>query len=376
MPEVNPQLRRGLIALSALLLFVGVIGIAVVGDAEDKGDIFAGPAADTSTTTDNGGFGAGGAGGDSSGVTFATPSTASAPATTAKPRTTGTTGAPPATTPATTDPGPAKAPALGTYKYSMTITDDEGTRTSEHDAKVEAGQDSPGVTRRVTTRKDESSTLKTTEAWAANGVNQERIHISTSSGGQNAEFDCDWQPDVLVYAQPLSVGAKWTVDSSCETTAGGQPVKLREQGERRVTGRATTTVGGTQVNVWIIETSGKLTVTSGASVLRTDEVEAVSHFEPTRGVEVYDKTTTKSAASAAQATPPLSVACSASRPPKAACRRAAIRAASSTATRRRRRRWFLRSARACRRSSRPCPAARPSRARRRCLRPRRTAGGR
>jgi len=291
MPEANPQLRRGLIALSALLLFVGVIGVAVVSGEETKNAIVAGGGGPTTTAL----AGDGGVGGTSGTVATTAPgagtkATSKPPATTAKPKSTGTTAAPPATTPATSDPGPTRPPALGSYRYSVAITDANGTRNREDKVTVEAGQDSPGVTRRVTSRQDENATLKTTEAWAADGVRQERIFIS--SGG--ADIDCDWQPDVLVYAQPLSVGVKWTVDSSCETSAQGQPVKLREEGERRVTGRAKTSVGGTQIAVWVIETTGKLTVSSGASVLRTDEITSVGHFEPTRGIEVYDKTSTKS----------------------------------------------------------------------------------
>jgi len=306
MPEVDPQLRRGLIALSAVLLFIGVVGVAVSGGDNNNSDTVASQGGPTTTLS--------GGGGDPDGSSEAsitiptvgpsgpttTPKappttsrkgTSATPATTAKPKCPPA-GAPGPSTPASSDPGPTRPPALGAYCYSVAITDASGTRNSEHVAKVEAGQDSQGVTRRVTTRQDEQATLKTTEAWAADGVRQERIVIS--SGG--FDIDCDWQPDVLVYAQPLSVGAKWVVDSSCQTTTQGPsgPVSLREQGERRVTGRATTSVGGTQIVVWVIETNGKLTVSSGVSVLRTDDVTAVSHFEPTRGLEVYDKVTTVS----------------------------------------------------------------------------------
>jgi len=295
MPEITPQLRRGLIALAAVLLFAGAVGAAMVANDSDDGDIVAGP--DSSTTL------AGGADTTNPDAPSGSPTTtgessATAPATTAKAKGSATTAGPPATRPASADPGPARPPALGSYRYATVDTDADGTRTAERIERIEAGESGGGVTRRVTNREEDGATLRYTQAWAGDGVRQERLFVKSSQGGQSAEFDCDWQPDLLVYAQPLSIGTKWTADSSCETTAktpqGEVPVKLRVQGERRVVGRANTTVGGTQVLVWIIEETRTDTLSSGAQTVRTDNSTGVTHFEPTRGLDVYEKSNTKS----------------------------------------------------------------------------------
>lgn len=297
MPDLTPQLRRGLVALAAVLVFVGAVGAATIAKDDDKPDVVAGPGASTTLAEGSPGEAGGGSGSTLPGTEANGPGRG-APTTAGKGKSTAPTAGPPATAPVTADPGPAKAPAVGNYRFSVTDTDHEGTNTSERVDKVEAGDGSDGVTRRVTTREEEEATLRFTGSWAADGVRQERLFVTGSQGGQSAEFDCDWQPDVLVYAQPLSVGTKWTVDSSCETTAqtpqGPVPVKVRVQGERRVVDRAATTIGGTRVVVWVVEMTRTDTVTSGAQTIRTDKVTGLTHFEPTRGLDVYDKTSTVS----------------------------------------------------------------------------------
>ncbi|HVE93701.1 MAG TPA: hypothetical protein VNB24_02185 [Acidimicrobiales bacterium] len=283
MPEISPQLRRGLVALAAVLLFAGAVGAAMLANNDDKPDIVAGPGA--STTLVDGVDTTSVLTPDGSSATTVAPS-GRGTVTTSKPKTPVTTAAPPATAPASADPGPAKPTPLGQYRYAMTYTDSEGTKKGEQVVNVESGPSGGGVTRRVVTRPVEGRTTKSTDAWSSDSLKQERVEITI--GAQSIE--CDWQPDVLLAPLPLSTGAVWTADSSC-TVANGAKLELHH--DSKVTGRAATTVGGQQVNVWVIETKLRLKIATPFGN-ETEESDVITHFDPTRGIDVFESAKNRS----------------------------------------------------------------------------------
>lgn len=79
-------------------------------------------------------------------------------------------------------------------------------------------------------------------------------------GGQDFEMSCDWEPDMKELGFPLRRGAEWKWDSTCESKSDDFDMKQRNQGNARVTGTQTATVGGREVAVFVIQ---RRTVTDG-----------------------------------------------------------------------------------------------------------------
>lgn len=300
MPELTPPLQRVLSVVTALLLLVGMIGAFATQNDDNASDIATGPGAST-TTTDAAGFGDGGSGGGDGGGTggpggslVTTTTKPGGPTTTAKrgtaatsPPTTvkGCSSSPAGAAAATADPGAPKAPTPGTYVYESTTTGDYASPCSRSNTKIAAGADGAGVVRRQTTSENPGGSLTSHEAWSADAMRQERLVFTGGFG----TFECDWNPDPVVLSFPLAVGKTWSADSSCDTSVQGLPLHIRAQGTGKVTGRTSVVVDGTRVNVWVIESTIKVT-TTGAGNTTQDQV-GTSYFEPTRGIEVYSKDT-------------------------------------------------------------------------------------
>lgn len=222
-----------------------------------------------------------------------TASTPGAPTTTPPPDTAGSTdgGQVGAAAPGgdNTSAAPARptVPQSGVYTFQRTTTDDEGTRTENHDVTVErlGGDDHTGRVR--VTMESEQGKLTNDTSVSGTGMLVERSIISSPLG----EIDCDWEPDWHVYGT-LAEGSTWTVDTACHDTAAGLEVDVAITGSGAVVGTEEIDVAGARLTAWVFETT---TVTefrvSSPSVNGTQRSESTSRtwFDPARGMQVRDE---------------------------------------------------------------------------------------
>ena len=273
----RPELVRALMAAAALVFTVGLIGAFTV----DADETQVAASRDSSTTSS----------------TVATEETTTS---TLPEGTTATTGASTATTAGTTrttaasatvrDPGPAQPPVKGTYVYTFTNSADPSLNGS-NERKVEELPPENGSPRRKTTAKDSAgNTLVQDEKWSNDGIRATASHI-TSSG---TTIDCEWQPPLLEFALPLSVGKSWKSDSTCKTMVAGTQVTIHRVTDSKVTGKAVDKVGDTEVATWVIESTGTTTVRSAFYNEDTKE-KVTSHYAAPRGLMTSEKGETESA---------------------------------------------------------------------------------
>ncbi len=277
-----------LLAASVLLALVGIGGVAsgaADSDSAEDGRIARRATttteASTRTTLDG-----------SSATTAGPVTTVKSTVTAKKPATTTTaSGGAPSTcssTPASVDPGAQQPPAIGTYTY-VVCTDPSKT----NDLTVAAGQNSGGITRReISASQSEFGSSTATTAYSSAGIVQEKLIIRS----QGVTLECDWRPDIVEYPPTLSVGATWSADSSCTASTGFGSINIRAVATRKITGRVQTKIGGASVNTWVVDSHLNLTFNGGppaAPVNGSVEETSISYFDPTRGVEVYDKSTSE-----------------------------------------------------------------------------------
>ena len=263
-----------LLVIAIVLALVGGVGL-VAGAADDNSNDVKSAGATTTSTTE--------ASSDTTAplVTVSVPSTG---VTTTTAKTTATTKATTATTAASTgpcahssastDPGAQKAPANGSYTYAVCGSGDDADTF-----KVSAG---PDANRRILTISTQQGTQNETRNFAAGVVREKFV---TSGGG--ATVNCDWNPDIVQYPAQLAVGTKWKVDSSCEDK--NLNVKIHVTGSGEVTERVSMVIGGTAVTAWSVASDVTIAVTG--FVNQTVHSVGTTFYEPTRGLEVYDKST-------------------------------------------------------------------------------------
>jgi hypothetical protein len=282
-PGATPsRLPTVLVAVALVLALIGV-GAVAFGAADKPSK----KAASTGSTTTSTVFASDAtipgettttAAAGSTGGTTATTAKSST-GTTAKPGTTATTsqdgvGDCPAGTASATDPGAAQAPAVGTYTY-VSCTDSSDTSES----KVAAAQSGNGVTRRTITEEAEQGASQTsTRAFGPNGVLDELWTIHSGLG----DFRCDWNPDLLLFPAQLTVGKTWNVDSSCTIQTPQGNANLHVAGTGKISGRVQVSVGGTNVNAWVVDATIHVDA-PGQTVDQTVH----EYWDPAHGVAVY-----------------------------------------------------------------------------------------
>lgn len=281
----SARTARVVTAVAVVLALIGVVG-AVSGAADKSGDDKDVTAIDRTTTTEVT---------DNTllpGVTVTSTSLLAGPTTTLKGATTTT--AKPGTTATTTvaggvgdcpagaaaGPDPAAAitpPAVGVYQF-VSCTDS----SKSADYTIAKGSTAD---RRLVTQEQAGVEQTTTVQYRGDGSYQESVTL-----GVGFAVKCDWDPDVLQYPQPLANGKTWTVESKCTITTPQGNVTLRISGSGKVSGRVTTSVGGTAVNAWIVETVYKLSTPNGDV-----NASAREYFDPVHGLAVYRHVETKTA---------------------------------------------------------------------------------
>ena len=316
----NPLLRRGLLALAAVLLVGGVIGVVAVNGgsstklnaadsttttaAGDASAVAADPSTAGAPTDAGGGTNVGSAAGSTSG---ATGSSTAKPGTSGQP--TGGSATPSGGTAATgggqdlgapEDPGPVTPPAAGTYKYKMTTNGE----TKEATSKVENLGKEGDETRQRMTITGENGEFRNEVSWLKE---QMLVRRSTIVSGQ-FQLDCDWTPDFM-QAQykngKLSKGDSWSADSSCQTTANNVPITVRQQLQATVGDLQRMVIGGEKVDVWAINFTHKLEVSGtapppGGQFSSTTESTGTSFFSPKHGLNVRETSRSKTTSSRGQ----------------------------------------------------------------------------
>ena len=288
--NVRSRSTIALAVATAVLLLGGLIAFAVTRDDGSDEQNLAGEAASTTTSA---------AGGTSSeGSTTSTLANGGTPAATGDGSSAGTTATSAGASPAPTVAGPATpaergtAPRPGTYRYRTTqsgeepeesdriVRDVQRTHTEVHQ-QIESADTSTG------------GRVRNDVIWRGEGL---VVTKSTFSGPQG-DIECDWQPDMLEFPAPLAVGKKWTIESSCNTTAQGQPVRVERKANREVTGAEKLSVGGEAVDTWVVTGDDRLTITVGppeAPVFKqVVDTNGTVHVSPAHGVEIRGVTNIK-----------------------------------------------------------------------------------
>ena len=289
MPYDTPLVRRVLSLATAALFFFGVIGALAVEEKPDDSDLVKDRGG--LSTTDSTAPAAVGAS-DPNAPATSLPAAAPAPAG-GQPATTAAGGARPS---GQTAIGPAKPPQPGTYRFTRTVTEDDEKDEEETDIKIEAVGTEGNVTRQKMVQQQDSATFIHTIAWAPDALRLELTRFEASFGGQAYAYDCDWNPDTVEFALPLAAGKTWTVDSRCTAEIEVQPgqkqtLTIHRTGNQSVTGQKRVDVGGTSVNVWVIE--GKTTVQTSGAFNSRQESDGTIHMAPEYGLRVYQKEVTR-----------------------------------------------------------------------------------
>lgn len=268
---------RGLIVAVSLLLVGGIAGAVTTDDDGKNQGLTAGA---STTTTAAAAAGAEGDGTASSG-------TAGGPATT----TGGTGGSPGGGASsgggtATVVPNPSALftpPKDGTYTYKAEGGEHDG---EEMERTVSTTSRANGETRQSVSGQFDGNSGDLGVVWKGNGWTWERI--SAEGGGQSG--DCSFTPPLYYLPQPVATGNTWSYDSTCTFTFGGQPATVRIAGTAKVTGAKVETVGGTTVDVWVIERSGNYDVAFGA-VKRSASSTSTELWAPAYGLDIRSTST-------------------------------------------------------------------------------------
>lgn len=280
--------RRRTAALAgavALLLLAGGVALGTTMSGEDEADVASSASSTTgpSTTAQGAGPPTTGAPAAGSGDAAGTP-TASAGTGAGGPATTQ-----PAGQSSTQPPGPMPAvqpPAPGNYRYRVTAGDESREFVAE---LVSLGSEAGGTAYELTTE-GERGELKQHLLWRNDGVTLRRTSGTGADGGGGGG-GCDWEPDVRQYAFPLSEGAAWTGEGSCTLTSERGSVTIKQSVNAKVTGRERLTIGGEQVDAWIIEGVDTTTIGSGARSAKR-ESRYREWFSPAHGLMVKRIATT------------------------------------------------------------------------------------
>jgi hypothetical protein len=120
------------------------------------------------------------------------------------------------------------------------------------------------------------------------GDGEEQRLVELSSGGlvEIATGDCGWAPALPVVPEDIHVGSSWSTTSTCTVRTSEGSIVVEQQEDARITGKARTTVGGQDVDTWLIE---RHVVSTRRADGATAVIEIVSSelFAPSLGLTAY-----------------------------------------------------------------------------------------
>jgi len=284
----SPAVERVLAAAIALLLVVGLVGVATVKDDDSQR---VGTASATSTTL------AGTAGDQGTDVTqtsapgaaiTTTRSGAAGDTATTKPRAATTTTA---GVPAGKDPGPAQPPKLGLYRYDTTKQSGSGgpTKTTTDVRITKDSVQVPGEQRFTLSIKEGESNNSMSDlvAWRGDGIYLRSTTFPNPSGGPPIE--CDWDPDLLDRKLPTKAGQQWDGDSTCHVTFGAATGTFHLKAHSKVDGARRVTVAGQSVDTWLITQTAHLDIDfvyNGQPIHIENDTTTQDYWAAPRGITV------------------------------------------------------------------------------------------
>lgn len=158
--------------------------------------------------------------------------------------------------------------------------------TSESTRRVESLGESGGDLRQAHVVKEGPSDTKYQYIWRKDVV---LVTGFTSAYGETTS-ECDLNPDLPELKLPLSKGAEWSYDSSCEFVGPTGPVKLRLAGKTKIVDVARVTIGGVAVDTYVSESANNVTYSTTQGT-QTTTFNDKSHFSPQHGLQVKTSST-------------------------------------------------------------------------------------
>lgn len=271
----KPAVQRGLYALVALLVVASIAALLTVRNRDADEPKRSEVAASSSTTT---------AAGDDDGDATADPSAspsdnpdgegAVAGAAPAGPGATTPQGGPApageAGKPASGDPGGVVPPKPGRYPYTSTRTTEgqPGSPATSFDVEVTTTSSSAGgEVRQTFTEKRKDAEPSQRVIWRGDSRLEDAFVVTAGDD----RFECDWAPDERVLALPLRTGASWQSNATCSINTGTTVFEVKRADTARVSGTRRVAVGGTEVDVWVVErTTTDVTTRSRVETNRQD----------------------------------------------------------------------------------------------------------
>jgi hypothetical protein len=182
---------------------------------------------------------------------------------------------------AAADPGPAKPPRAGAYRYKVTTSDG---KTSDATTQVEDKGTANGETKQVVKLRGQGFDSDNDVAWRADAV---YVLVSNLQYGEN-HFTCDWNPDAIQLKLPVAAGTTWESSTSCTFTFGTTPVTVVRKTTWKIVELRRIKVAGQVVDVWAID--GTEHIEFAGNVI---EGSGTSLFSPKHGLVVKSDTTMK-----------------------------------------------------------------------------------
>lgn len=170
------------------------------------------------------------------------------------------------------DPPAMTATAAGSYPYSIRQTS-PGNPGSTSDFRLEVKAVAGGEGKQDHTEVYQSKRLAYRMAWRGDGLFEDAF---TASVGDDS-LACDWTGDFLTLAFPLQKDLRWTSEGTCSKDDGTKTSEYHRRDQARVLGGERLTVGGQQVDCWVIERTQVVTNT----VRRTDGSSSSEQVEHT-----------------------------------------------------------------------------------------------
>jgi hypothetical protein len=170
--------------------------------------------------------------------------------------------------PAPLDPGQARKPKAGTYRYRVIPPDVEEPDRTRSVRIVDRGSSAQVEILEGQLAKD--------VAWRADGK-----YVLQTTFGQPQGLACDWEPDIRELVFPLREG-KWVSRASCEPYEG---LIVEHSTSTEIIGTAQVIIGGQDAVVWVIRSVSVERYRQGQDVIEQNQVSR-SHFSPKHGLTV------------------------------------------------------------------------------------------
>jgi hypothetical protein len=182
-------------------------------------------------------------------------------------------------------PGPLQPAAAGSYRYAVTCTGSmqaSGEETDRYRREGTAGGDTQASV--TVSSLCPPGSVRTEVAWNASGY---YVRAQTISGSL-----CTWTPPLATILVPLAVGKQWSLTSTCTYRLSSKGnVTLRLTGKVSVIGTARVKVGGTAVDVWVVDSNVDISGTAGSTEFTIDQASS-QRIAPAAGIPVFEQRTT------------------------------------------------------------------------------------